>query len=159
MSDKKVSKFIKILKPLFKNKLLVISMALYILIPIVFVLVAHADNRYRTAGTYLCYEHEKLTGKIVLHKDNSLEVFCFDSEAKNDEEFRIGAGKLTWSYKASDWYKQFLDKDFENLSREYIILTHGSNVYTAFFFKDKKLYTDYKVSIERGGTQKCYVKQ
>lgn len=159
MSKFKDSKFVKGLKKLFSKKSFLISLSLYILIPIAFILITNADNDIRTAGTYICYENNKEVAKIILHKDNSILIENYDKSATDDSEFRYKDNIVSWGYRVSSWSESFDPEKFPNISREYVLLRGESkNTYVAFFKVGKNLYSSYLLPTERGGGQKCYTK-
>lgn len=159
MSKNSDSRFIKGLKKLFSKKLFLFSLSLYILIPIFGVLIVRADNEYRTAGTYVCYENGKEAAKIVLNRDNSIIIENYNENAKNDSEFVYKERIVSWGYRVSSWNENFDPDEYPFLSREYILLEGKSkNTYVAFFKIGKNIYSSYLLPSERGGGQKCYTK-
>lgn len=155
----KNSKFIQKIKALFKQKLFLVSLAIYLLIPIAGILIYNAENDFRTAGTYLCYENNVLTGKMILQKNNSIDIYLMDDIAKKDNEFTHKHLIVRWSYKSSSWSDTLPKDKYKYLSYEYILLEGDqSQSYVTFFIIGKKLYTSYLLDEERGGGQKCYQK-
>ena len=151
--------FKKIFKAIKKHKLLTASVVFYVIIPVLALYAVLTDNRYRTAGTYYSYENGVLTGKLVLKRDNSLLIESLSEVSKKDPEFLVNSNSLKWTYGASDWYLSFDNKKYEHLSREYVVLHDESRRYSSLFFEKGKLYTSYLLTEDRGGVQKCYVKQ
>ena len=148
MKKKNVSPKNNRIKKIFANKLFIISLTLYILIPIITLFVVYAKVPSRTIGTYECYENNILTGRIILGNKHFLQTECFAEESVKDVEFSRGkTDGLSWSYRVSDWYKEekFNNPKYEHLSREYIRFKHDSNdyYYTVFFFVNGDLYSEY----------------
>ena len=158
-----VSNICKKVKRLFKEKLFLISLACYLLIPIAAIFVIKVKLPFRTTGTYECYESGVLTGRITLGNHHYVYIENLSEISKNDAEFKRGNSEgISWSYRSSDWYKeeQFNKPEFQHISKEYILFKHVSNSYyfTVFFFVDGKLYSEYLLDESRGGGQKCYTK-
>lgn len=151
--------FIKGVKKLFSKKLFLFSLSLYILIPVIAVLVIKLDNRYRTDGTYVCYENNEVVSKITLKKDNSILIESYNQIVEKDPEFIYINDIVGWGYRVSSWSDSLDPEKYPYLSKEYILLRGESkNTYVSFFKIGSNLYSSYLLPDERGGGQKCYIK-
>ena len=136
-----------------------VSLSIYLLIPIAGVIIYHADNSYRTAGTYISYENGFATSKMVLGKNNSVELYVLNDIAEKDMEIRNYPFVVRWTYKSSAWADTLDKKKYPHLSYEYLLLEgdHGQS-YVTFFIIGRELYSAYLLDESRGGGQKCYQK-
>lgn len=154
-----VNSLFKGIKKLFSKKLFLISLSLYILIPILTICIIKAENKYRTAGTYVCYQGNVILSKIILEKDNGIKIFNYDPKAEKDSEFVHKDNIVSWGYRVSSWSDNYDPSIYHYLSKEYILFCGASsNSYVAFFKIGNKFYSSYLLPEERGGGQKCYAK-
>ena len=144
---------------LFKSKLFIASLVLYILIPIIFVIVINIDVPIRTAGTYVYFENNQEVARIVLKKDNTVSMSFIDEEHKDDKEYRYRAVVTNWVVRYSDWYKKFDTEQYPYLSNEYVMFCNEKlKSHFILFKKGNYLFSDYLLDEDRGGGQKCYKK-
>ena len=156
MKDKKTNIF----KKLLKNKILVTSIAFYILLPIVFVFAIKSNTPYRTSGEYLYYENNVLSSKIILTADNKAKIYFYSGDYTTDKEYEYKELVDNWSYRKSNWMDNYDPKEYHHLSLEYIRFGgKTSECYFIYFKIGNKLYSDFLIDESRGGGQKCYTKK
>lgn len=154
--DKKEKKTPKI----FKHKLLIASIAFYILVPLIFILVWKSNIPARTAGTYYCYENGALASKIVLTDNNSAKFYFYEGNFQQDKDYIYKNDVNNWSYRKSDWMDHYDKDQYKFLSTEYIRFGgKATDVYFILFKIGNKLYSDFLIDESRGGGQKCYTKK
>lgn len=147
------------LKKLFKNKLFLASICLYILIPLLFVFARFSDVSLRTSGTYAFYLDGELQSQISLYKDNKISIESFVEPDMTQPEFKQKQHVVRWTFRSTDWYKRFDPSKYKNLSPDYIAFEDEVSTVRFLFFKvGNKLYSSYLINYNGEEIQKCYVK-
>ena len=150
------------LSKLFKSKLFIASMAIYLAIASTIALVVFSDVSFRTAGVYQYFVDEELVEEVILYKNNAAKFLNYDKEGKNkdDIENRLSDKVTKWNYHYYDEIEQYRKRGCEYVSMELVLFSgNEKGTYFSLFKIDNCLYTDYVLSPERGGGQKCFVKK
>lgn len=157
---KKQTEFKNRIKRLFDSRLFIISLSLYILIPLIAILVYKIDFKSRTSGTYVHYENGQVTSKIVLTADNKAQIVFYDErDCKKDYDYVYRNDITAWTYRSSSWKDNYDPEKFKFLSTEIIRFGDGKTESRFIYFKvGTSLYSDFLVDESRGGGQKCYTK-